>query len=862
MKNFLTHVGVVVFFLALAAFFFKPAVFGGKQLIAGDSEKVIGMNKEISDYQTSSGEGVTWTGSMFSGMPTYTISTPKGLPNYLFEAGAKVFWFLGTTDAGIIFLAMFGMYLFMFSMGYGIPISAFAAIAFAFSSYFIIILPAGHVTKGWAMSYMPLVLLGMMMLIKQKWFWGTLVFAASLSVELRSNHIQITYYLAILCVFLLAAYVFDMVRKKDFKPLLISLGLMGASAILAVVTNAERLYSNYEMSEVSTRGPSRLSAHVDGKSDKSSGLDRNYAFAWSYGNAELMTLLIPNAFGGESGGELGADSHIAQALRTQGYNAPAPLRMPTYWGDQPFTSGPVYLGAIVCFLAVLSFFIGENKYKWVVVGASLFLIIMSLGKNSSVINDFLFTHLPMYNKFRTPSMALVIPQMTFAILGCMALKRFIDGDVEEKQMQKAIYIAAGITGGLCLIVWLLPDLFLSFSAEADANYTQQYGAWFTAALQADRADLASADAFRSLIFIALATVVLWFVNKKVWREYAQYGMYAIALLTLIDLWGVSRRYCDDDNYMTKFEYQPYKPSVADNEILKDKDLSYRVLTFNNPFNDTHVPYFHKSIGGYNAAKLRDYQDLIDQHIEPEMMQIQQSLKNVRTQNDVDSLFVKTPALNMLNMRYLILNDNNAPLRNKMALGNAWFVSDYKILRDTTLEGTNYSASDLQIRMLSAVNPAKTALVEGQFQNELQGKKIGYDPEATVELTSYKPNELVYKSKSKTDGLVVFSEMYYPKSWTATIDGQPVSHFRADWLLRSMVVPSGEHTIVFKCNAETYWTLRNVASMISLVLLLVLVGAIGFEAYKVFKGNNNNSRGGMNGGFSSQVAGDTTDLTVK
>ncbi|MBO4331773.1 MAG: hypothetical protein J5875_01255 [Paludibacteraceae bacterium] len=835
MKNLMTHVGVVIAFLALAAFFFKPAVFGGKQLIAGDSEKVIGMNKEISDYQEKSGEGVTWTGSMFSGMPSYTVSTPKGLPNYLFEAGAKVFWFLGTTDAGIIFLSMFGMYLLMLSMGYGVGISVFAAVAFAFSSYFIIILPAGHVTKAWAMSYMPLVLLGMLLLMRQKWVWGTLVFAASLSAELRSNHIQITYYLAILCFFLFAVYLYNMLKEKAYKTLLISVGLMGVGVIAAVVTNAERLYSNYEMGEVSTRGPSRLSAAVDGKTDKSSGLDQDYAFAWSYGAEELMTLIIPNAFGGESGGELDDQSHIAQALRAQGYNVPTPVRMPTYWGDQPFTSGPVYLGAVVCFLAVLAFFIGKSKYKWAIVAATVFLMILSLGKNAQFVNDFLFHHLPMYNKFRTPSMALVIPQITFAVLGCMALKRILDGDLEEKELQKGLYIACGITGGLCLLVWAVPDLFLSFTAASDEGYTQQYGAWFTAALQADRADLASADARRSLLFIIVARTILWAVCKKKYHAYAGYGIAAVALLTLVDLWGVSRRYCNDNNYVTKVEYQPYQPTVADNEILKDKDLSYRVLTFNNPFNDTHIPYFHKSIGGYNAAKLRDYQDLIDQHIEPEMRLVQQSLRAVKTQADVDSLFTQTPALNMLNMRYLILNEGNAPLVNKNALGNAWFVQNYKLLSDTAISGVAYSASDLQMRMLSSVDLGRTALVENQFKNEVDGKKIGFDPEASIVLTSYKPNELVYKSKSKANSLAVFSEVYYPKAWTAYIDGQEVPHFRSDWLLRSLVIPAGEHSVVFKCEAKTYWTLRTVSSMVSLVLLLLFIGGIAYKLYCLKKG---------------------------
>lgn len=294
--------------------------------------------------------------------------------------------------------------------------------------------------------------------------------------------------------------------------------------------------------------------------------------------------------------------------------------------------------------------------------------------------------------------------------------------------------------------------------------------------------------------------------------------------------------------MAKFEYQPYKPTIADNEILKDKDLSYRVLTFNNPFNDTHVPYFHKSIGGYNAAKLRDYQDLLDQQIEPEMRYIQQSLGNVRSQDDIDSLFMHTPVLNMMNMRYLILNEDNKPLVNKMAYGNAWFVSDYKVLSDTSVAGVAYSASDLQMKMLSTVDLKKTALVESQFSKELEGKKLGFDPEASVVLTSYKPNELVYKSNSKTNGLVVFSEIYYPKSWIATIDGQEVAHFRSDWLLRSMVVPAGEHTIVFKCDAKTYWTLRSVSSILSLVLLLLLVGGLAYTGYGAYKKSKEQSVG--------------------
>lgn len=542
----------------------------------------------------------------------------------------------------------------------------------------------------------------------------------------------------------------------------------------------------------------------------------------------MLTLLVPNAFGGESGGELGADSHIAQALRGQGYNAPMPLRMPTYWGEQPFTSGPVYLGAIVCFLAILSLFVVKSKYNWCLFGASVFFMLLAMGKNALWINDFLFHYLPMYNKFRTPSMALVMLQVTCAIMAGLSLKTIATGDFEEKDMKQSVFISAG----LCAALLFVPLFFLGYSCSGDAGYAQQYGAWFTQALSADRADLATSDAFRSFWFIAITAGLLLLVLKK--KDLSGYAMVAIAALSLFDLWGVATRYCGEGNYVNKLEYKPYQPSVANQAILQDADPSYRVLTFNNPFNDTHVPYFHKSIGGYCAAKLRDYQDLIEQHIEPEMQHVQASFRNIRSQQDVDSVFLGTPVLNMLNMRYLIYNDGAAPLKNSRAMGNAWFVKNYKLQADTIIAGQAYSAADLQMKMLGTVNLAETALVEKQFEAELAGRKLGYSEGDDIQLLSYQPNKLVYKTKTATDALAVFSEMYYPLAWNATIDGKPAAHFRTDWILRGMVVPAGEHTVEFHCDASTYWTFRNIGSIVSLLLLLALVGVLGYCSYEYFK----------------------------
>jgi hypothetical protein len=821
MKNYITHIGMVVLFTLLTAFYFAPSVFHNEVLQQGDIEKADGMCKEMKDYQAKTGIGTTWTGSMFSGMPTYTIYPPAGPADYLNMAAGHLM-FLGHSTAGIIFLSMLGMYIFLIAMGYDITISGMGAIAYALSSYFLIIIAAGHVTKGWAMSYMPLVCAGLLLLYRKKWMWGFILFAASLGLEINSNHLQITYYVAIICIFLTLGFIYNSIVSKELKPMIVAglLALLGAG--LAISENADRLYSNYEMSKTSIRGKSRLSQAVDKKADKSDGLDQDYAFAWSYGKGETMTLLIPNFYGGASGGEVDhRDSHLAKALINHGAEVGQHLQTYAYWGDQPFTSGPVYLGSIICFLFVLSLFIVKNKYKWWIVGVTAFGIILSWGKNFGL-NDILFHYMPMYNKFRTPSMALVIPQLTFALMACMALKSIMDGEVEDGKLKKALYWAGGITGGLCLIFWIAPGAFLDFSCEADSTY--KLPGWYLDALMEDRKYLVSADALRSLVFIFFAFAIILFFGKKEKLPLFKYATAAIGLLVLIDLWGVDQRYLNKDNFSKKTEYVPFSKTKADEAILQDKGLSYRVLTFNDPFNDTHISYYHKSIGGYNAAKLRDYQDLIDMQIQPEMEYISKSFSNIHTEADIDNLFANTPVLNMLNMRYLIYNPDYAPIKNNHALGNAWFIDNVQITEN----------SDDEMTRLGKVDPRHTLLVEKEFADKVQGKQAGQDTSATITLTKYAPNELTYQSNSKSDGIAVFSEIYYQPGWSATIDGKPADHFRADWLLRAMAVPAGKHTIVFKCYPETYWTLRKTASATSILLLVGLIGVICFSLYTTIK----------------------------
>ncbi|MCQ2233990.1 MAG: YfhO family protein [Paludibacteraceae bacterium] len=819
MKNWLKHLGVFALFIALVLVFFKPCLLDNKVLRQGDIEKFEGMSKEVKDFQQSSGESTTWTGSMFSGMPSYTITSPAGPKDYLSGTVHAVFDAFGDQTGAIVLLSLVMMYILLASMGYGIAISVFGAIAYAFSSYTLIIIGAGHVTKGWAMAFMPLVILGMMLIFKKKWIVGFLVFSVALSLELCSNHIQITYYLLILCLFLGVGHLVSVVKEKDFSSVMPTIATLVGAFAVALIINSGRLYANYEQGDVSLRSPSRLSSHVDGKDEsiKSDGLDMDYAFKWSYGGAELLTLIVPDAFGGESGAVLDSKtSELAKAYRNNGYQVPEVLRASTYWGEQPFTSGPVYLGAIVCFLALLAFFIVENKYKWWIVAGTVVAIIMSMGANAIGVNSILFHCLPMYNKFRTPSMALVIPQLTFAVLACMALKTINDGKMAEKELLKNVYIAAGITAGLCAIVWLFPSLLLSFSSASDAK--MGYPDWYLSALMGDREVLASSDAFRSLVFIAVSFVLVFLACKKTLEDKKTYFIAGVAILCLFDLWYVDRRYLNNDNFTRKVEVDNYPLTTSDQAILADKDLSFRVLTLNNPFNDTHISYYHKSIGGYSAAKLRDYQDLIDQHIEPEMQTLRNSLSGIRRQSQLDSIFLSSPVLNMLNMRYFVVNEANVPLKNKYACGNAWFVDKVVVAKDTILGDKQYNESDIEISMLGSVDLKKSAVVAKSFANSLSATSFTRD-ESSIKLTSYAPNKLEYECDAKSNQLAVFSEIYYPREWVAYIDGKVAPHFRADWTLRAMEVPTGKHTIVFKCEASTYNSLRSVGSICSVLLLI-------------------------------------------
>lgn len=823
------HLMAMAFFIVLVSVYFAPAVFQGEDIEMGDIGKWRGMSKELADYAQTDESGdfpvLSWTGSMFSGMPSYTVTNQKVPTNFLNYVEAPFKW-LNAGGAGIVLTGLVCFYILMCVMGINVWPAIAGSIAFAFASYNIIILEAGHITKAYVMAYMPLTIAGMVLVFKEKWLWGGIATVLGITLSIKNGHIQITYYLALLCVILFLGYMSEQFRRKDYIRPLKTAGVFIICIVMGVLPNIGNLYSNYELSKESTRGVSELTGQTTGSKEKvSSGLDIDYAFAWSYGKGETMTLLIPNFYGGSSGGSLDAGSELGKAMKAHGMRTGKAIQTATYWGDQPFTSGPVYFGALVCFLFILGMFVIRHPAKWWLFGASVFFILLSWGRNFMAFNEFLFHYLPMYNKFRTVSMALVIPGMIFPIVGIWGLKAILSQEVERDKVRRSLYWALGITGGLCLLFWIMPGVFLDFQSANDVQY--QFPDWYYNALLADRQSLVQQDALRSLLFILLGGGLIYRLTLKADNEkIAGYVGAGLMLLILVDLWGVDKRFVNYDTFIPQKSVNVFKQTAADKFILQDKDPSYRVLNLNNPFNETNTSYYHKSIGGYNAAKLRRYQELIDHRITGEINRIIGDFRHVKTYEDLENMqaFSHTPTLNMLNTRYVIFNPEQPPIVNTNAYGNAWFVNNYEIVDN----------ADEEMAALHRINPLETAVVDKRFADKLKGKDIRKDVNGTVEMVSYEPVRVRYRSHADSEQLAVFSEIYYPHGWEATIDGQPAEHFRADWTLRAMYIPAGEHDIEFKFLPKGYITTSRIASISSLLILLLLMGAVVWKIKGVSK----------------------------
>jgi hypothetical protein len=792
--HILPHLLAVVFFFALTATYFSPVLFEHKGMAQNDILQFRGGAKEAMDYRETSGKEALWTNSMFGGMPTYLISTRY--PGDLFRYVQTTLTLGLPAIVANIFLTLVCAYILFVALGMSSWLSIIGAIAFAFTSYNFILLEAGHNSKSYAIAYIPLVLAGLLLTFRRNTrnYWlGAILFAFGITMQIRANHLQITYYLMLLILIFGIIELIFAIKEKWLPEFFKRVVILGIGAILAVGVNFGRLYTTYEYGKYSIRGKSELKPSATGHQSESGGLDREYAFNWSYGVGETITLLIPDFYGGSSQHGLTEKSETYKTLLQIGAPEEQAKQivggLPMYWGDQPFTSGPVYMGAIVCFLFVLGLFLVEKRVRYWLLSATIFSILLAWGKNFAGFNDLMFDYFPGYNKFRAVSMALVIAQVAIPLLGLLALHEFFFNNTVTDKPKKLLY-ATGITAGLCFLAMIVGSMG-DFSGPADQQLVQaQFPMQAINAIHTDREDMMQGDTFRSIIFILLAAAALYFYLKG--KLSAVLAAVLVGTLVLIDLWTVDKRYLNDSKFDKQIIETHFQESPADQQILQDKDLSYRVINIQNPFNDARTSYFHKSIGGYHGAKLRRYQDLIDRHIAQNNMKV----------------------LNMLNTRYFITGQPQQPVqRNPGALGNAWFVSTVKPV----------NSPDEEIDALKDFDPATEAVVDvSKFPMDTRSFSTAG---STVKLVTYNPNEVTYHVIAAQAGLVVFSEIYYKDGWNAYIDGQLTPHIRVNYALRALQVPAGKHIVEFKFEPQEYFMGNTITLVSSVVLMLLLVGGV-------------------------------------
>ena len=816
----LPHIIAIVAFIAISFAYFYP-VLEGKVLKANDSTVSTINSKEIRDYRDKFHEEPLWTNSIFSGMPAYLISV-KFPGNLLKHADTVLRVF--KMPVSVLFLSMAGFYLLLLMFGVSPWLSIAGAIGYGLSSFFFQILAAGHNTQAIALAYMAPMIGGIWYAYRKDALRGALFTAFILSLEILANHPQITYY-AMLCllVFIITEFVYS-VREKSVPKFLKTSVLMIVPVVIAVGVNFGNLYTINEYGKYSIRGKSDLT--LDNK-NVSKGLDRDYITDWSYGVDETMNLLIPNYKGGSSR-PFDRNSETVRALR-QNNAGQLVNQLVKYWGPQSVTDGPHYVGAIIILLFILGLIVVKGREKWWLLIAALLSILLAWGKNFMPLTNLFIDYFPGYNKFRAVTMTLVISQFCIPLLGILALRELYFGTLAKRDVLKGIKIAAGITGGVLLLVLLIPGIAGSFISPLETQ--AQLPDWLTAALADDRRNLLRMDTFRSLIFVLLgAAAILGFISGKLKKEYS---IAILGLLIFIDLWSVDRRYLNADRFERPAAVQKlFTPTPADEFILKDPSY-YRVLNLTaSTFNDnTPTSYFHKSIGGYHGAKLKRYKELIDSSIFRELNLFSASADKAKTIDELLPVFSGTNALNMLNTKYLIYNPEAPPLINRFAMGNAWFVEKPLFVENANNE-------------LSAVNSLDVsgeAAIDVRFRDQVKAPAYPAGTNDSIWLVSYQPNELVYKYSAEGEKLAVFSEIYYPAGWKCFIDGRESEYFRANYVLRSMVVPEGEHEIKFVFKPSSYYS-GNKVSLASSILLIVLIA--GYFASGIIKktkvGKNGNS----------------------
>lgn len=816
LKAYYPHIFAVILFILIGYVYFSP-VLEGKIVNQSDISSYVGAAKETNDYREShNGEEPLWTNSMFSGMPTTMISTNyKG--NYLRSLYDQLFW--GPRPASYLILGLVCFYFLMLALGVNPWLSILGALIFGFCSYNFQIIQVGHNAKMVAIAFMPAVLASIVYAFRKNRWLGAVLFGIALSFEIMANHPQITFYLAFITLFYGIAQLYTAIKGKAFPAFLKTTVLLVVAAGLAGATNVNHLWPTWEYGKYTMRGGSELT--LNQKNQTKGGLNKEYATAWSYGIDETFNLLIPNFKGGASAGALSKNSETYKFLKSAGApNADQMIKqMPLYWGPQAFTAGPMYMGAIAIFLFVLGLILIKGPMKWWIAGISLLALFLGWGRHFMALSGFFYDYIPLYNKFRVPSMILVVLQVTIPLLGIYTLNKILNGCFERKVLVKGLKISLGVTAGICALFALIPGLAGNFSApiDAQAEWLQQY-------LPADREALLRSDAFRSLAFILLAGAVIWawMIQKLRVPQVA----IIMGLLILADMWTVDKRYLNNDHFVTQREFNnQYKLRPADKAILTDKDPNYRVLDLAvDVFNDSHTSYFHKTIGGYSAAKLQRYQDMIDYFIIPEIQNLGNDIKQSPTLSSIEESLSRQKALNMLNAKYIIIDPNGAPVNNRFAYGNAWFVKDYELV-DTP---------DDEIITLKQIDPKESAVINKEFQSIIQDKGFNFDENATIQLTSYAPNKLEYKTSATDEQLAVFSEVYYPKGWNVYVDGKPSELFRADYILRATIVPAGKHVITFEYKPQSYFMGAKISAISSSILLFALLGCIIFYVIRYYK----------------------------
>ena len=850
-KKILPHIIAVVAFIVVSLVFFSP-VMEGKKLFQSDMAQFDGASKELHDYEKASGEGANWANAMFSGMPSYQIAFPQS--NNIFNTIAPPLTLWNRSfDAGIFFIMMLGFYVFMCSMGAKPLISAFSALIYALGSYNVIIITVGHITKAWAMAMIAPILAGMILVFKRKYISGIIIFTLSLGLQIYFNHIQITYYTLIAALILGMTYLIYAIKEKQIKNFALSCGALIIAAVIAVMPNSSHLALNAEYAKHTMRGGSELTIKAnDNTNNNEKGLTIDYAYAWSYGVGETLTMLIPDFRGGGSSDnrwESLAENRLQEIQSTQPAQASHPqinqvinqYAGSTYWGEQPFTAGTVYFGAIVIFLSLLGFLLIKGAERWWLLFATIVSILMSWGSNFMILNEFLFNHLPLYNKFRTPSMILVIANVTLVITAFLGLKEFFNKEIDNNKKTTSLFISGGIVGGFCLLCALLPDLFASFTSSQDSVFETMLGNSFIQALYEDRKSAFTSDALRSFIFIAIAFVSLFlFAKDKLKKEIIV--ILIIGIASVIDLWQVDKRYISNENYKKTYELE-IQSTPALETIKADVEAKninhYRVYNMAvNTFNDASTSFYVPSIGGYHGAKLQRYQDIISFHLtNPNYVQKDLNDTSLLKTNQIRQFFytyqqqIKCPnlqVLNMLDTKYFILpvgQEGGTAIENPEACGAAWFVENIKIV----------NTADEEILALNDFNPQHTAILNKEFASQLQNKDFSNaDQQATITLQespNKNPDLKIYKTKSTTAQLCVFSEIYYKDGWKAYIDGKEAPILRANYVLRALEVPAGEHTIELRCEPDTLKTFNIINLIGSILIVIFVIGAIALPFIK-------------------------------